>query len=126
MNRHTPGPWKVIERLSDLQSGTDVYVGLPDRRDEIGDYSLEYAETHVARVFDGGYSREANARLIAAAPDMLDIISKLVENNDSLMQYVKIYLQSHNRDLGIMIAVANVIQDKKGGNVARLRSDHSA
>ena len=69
---YTPGPWSVIKRLSDLQSGLDYYVGLPDRRLEKNDFSLAYAEEHVAHVFAGSGDIEANARLIAAAPALLE------------------------------------------------------
>jgi hypothetical protein len=77
---HTPGPWSVLERPSDdLQGGTDLYVGLPDRRDEKGDYSLAWAEEHVALIY-GAADREANARLIAAAPELLAALRSLVES----------------------------------------------
>ena len=63
--QHTPGPWKLNSKGWDGQFiyGTDERV--PDGRRFIAEVDLNY---------DGS---EANARLIAAAPDLLDA-AKLV------------------------------------------------
>lgn len=56
MSKHTPGPWVVCAR----------YVVTPDQDTticEIPEYLADYTETD-----------EANARLIAAAPDMLEAL----------------------------------------------------
>jgi hypothetical protein len=54
--KHTPGPWKV------LRDNTDKWY---KRRVYAGDDKL------VANILDG---HEANARLIAAAPDLFDAL----------------------------------------------------
>lgn len=48
--QHTPGPWQVLEHRQIIQIGTNVFVGSTN-----DDYPMG----------------EANARLIAAAPDLL-------------------------------------------------------
>lgn len=78
---YTKGPWDVLPRLSDLQSELDLYVGVRDRREELKDYSLSHAEFHVAQVF-GHHEREANAHLIAAAPDLYEALSNLQASPD--------------------------------------------
>lgn len=58
--KHTPGPWE-IERYSDglLQIVGDVRV-------------IDYDEEHVTTIVEAvSYSNEANAKLIAAAPELL-------------------------------------------------------
>jgi hypothetical protein len=60
--KHTPGPWEVMKNEPTVIRGHN--------RDK--PYSFSLAETM-------GYkeNREANARLIAAAPDMLDILEQV-------------------------------------------------
>ena len=65
---HTPGPWTALRMHT---GGWDVFD--PRGRD-------------VVTVYGGGVeieSREANARLIAAAPDLLDALQKLVALHDT-------------------------------------------
>lgn len=59
MSKHTPGPWKVAKRRKSYRDGNMMYgiVG-PEC---VSDYE------------DWGFT-EANARLIAAAPDLLDAL----------------------------------------------------
>jgi len=64
MSKHTPGPWSYsIDR-----NYVRIYLHGLGRIDEIhGGDSLR------------GYCGEANARLIAAAPDMLDMLKKCLD-----------------------------------------------
>ena len=55
--RHTPGPWKV--------EGVDIYAPAPAN-----------VRPHIARVIYGGKS---DARLIAAAPELLEALKRYVE-----------------------------------------------
>ena len=75
MSKHTPGPWTVID-----QDESTINVRGPD-------------EEFVADVADGfynesgyvrGYEVEANARLIAAAPDLLACLQRTVRFWDQL------------------------------------------
>ena len=61
MSMHTPGPWKAAER--------------EDRNGYLRIFSLSDAECAPALAYgDNKYQREANARLIAAAPEMLEAL----------------------------------------------------
>ena len=61
MNKHTPGPWKIGKFLR-------VYGG---EKDHFGGQML-IANVNGGRV--GGGDGDANARLIAAAPDLLEAL----------------------------------------------------
>jgi hypothetical protein len=66
MTKHTPGPWLNYGRVST--------TGLL--------YSAVAAKTLIAKVYSESYGDQeqerANARLIAAAPDLLDALIELV------------------------------------------------
>lgn len=66
---HTPGPWAV--------SGTDTVGTYVGGRYEYTCVAMVGPERRAA---EG--EREANARLIAAAPDLLDALERLVANLD--------------------------------------------
>lgn len=72
MSEHTPGPW-VIAMQADPKAG---WKGL----------SVESAAGYVANLVmqPGGDNERANARLIAAAPDLLEILKTTAENVRSL------------------------------------------
>ena len=58
---HTPGPWKVF---NDNEFGDVLYVRLPGSK---------FCNNEIAVLYDpANTSRIANARLIAAAPDLLE------------------------------------------------------
>ena len=63
MSKHTPGPWFAIRN--------DHYweVNIEDCR-----YAPSVANTCDTEVREGSYIAEANARLIAAAPDLLEAL----------------------------------------------------
>lgn len=63
MSKHTPGPWEVST------NGTDWDVCAPDGGDMLVDLR-------------GCENAEANARLIAAAPDLLAALRDLVQYAD--------------------------------------------
>jgi len=67
MNTHTPGPWEI--KLSRDDEGTLCHIGTPDKIARCGQ--------HVCQIngwgfdYDADKEQQANARLIAAAPDLL-------------------------------------------------------
>ena len=65
MSKHTPGPWSVI------------------LRGERGTFHIPQAQKHEAENADDGVDghtvSSANARLIAAAPDLLEALELMVE-----------------------------------------------
>ena len=70
----TPGPWEVQR-----DSGLRIYITQPnDAKNRVPGY---YAE--VRRFTPNANQVEANAKLIAAAPDLYDALELLVDTNDS-------------------------------------------
>ncbi len=65
MNKHTPGPWVAVARTN-----SHVEIEAPDH----AGYSA-YSAKKIATLSANNF--EANARLIAAAPDLLEALEKL-------------------------------------------------
>lgn len=64
MPKHTPGPW-LVDMDANIMAG-ELRIGYVTGESESGDFTV---------------ADEANARLIAAAPDMLAILQRLLELN---------------------------------------------
>lgn len=71
MNKHTPGPWKVW-------SGHEVFVSAVFRDEENGAEIPDY-ENQICELYRSQQT-QANARLIAAAPELLEMLQKVVHN----------------------------------------------
>ncbi len=65
MSAHTPGPWKAV----DVRGTVRLVTGTGNALIELKPASAE-----------GGASYDANARLIAAAPEMLEALRGLLAN----------------------------------------------
>ena len=65
MSKHTPGPWKVVPSLNEIVNADHGLL----RYDIRADYTLIGAL----------YENEADARLIAAAPDLLEVAQAIVD-----------------------------------------------
>ena len=82
--KFTPGPWSIkynndiIERVkpSSKISGLSIYASTALTK--IAEITLNIIGTGVKKKFDGDVT-EANANLIAAAPDLLDALTELLE-----------------------------------------------
>lgn len=63
MSKHTPGPWQLDPRPEDIINGTEAY-------------GVRESEDHapLAVVYADAPESKANARLIAAAPEMLETL----------------------------------------------------
>ena len=81
MNKHTPGPWEIIDKYRVHSAlGADSGDGCPcDDRDGwlIADCSESYANVGGEHCPLGDEPHEANIRLIAAAPDLLETLENL-------------------------------------------------
>lgn len=71
---HTPGPWSVQthygdERFHDEDSDSNYCVVLPE--------AGSFPEDSICEVWGTEHDDEANARVIAAAPDLLEALAEL-------------------------------------------------
>jgi len=62
---HTPGPWQIEDCTPGESTGLRFKVGTKD--------------SVIARTTDGWKEARANARLIAAAPEMYEVLSELLD-----------------------------------------------
>jgi hypothetical protein len=76
MSKHTKGPWTAHIQRSKNQDDLGWIIEHANGR--IGWASLAYADTNKEASQDDP-AREANARLIAAAPDLLALVKELRE-----------------------------------------------
>lgn len=75
---HTPGPWKVAELQGDNVRIQKIRLIRPEN-----DHGYEYGA--VCYVYgDESVMCKANARLIAVAPELLDVAMRLVAGYDAL------------------------------------------
>lgn len=71
MSTHTPGPWKV-SLLDPFVIGPVRILAVPEMEAYVPQLQA------VARVVDRTGESDANARLIAAAPELLDLLQRAV------------------------------------------------
>jgi hypothetical protein len=103
MADHTPGPWTVepvdleSEALEPGGSGLPFFIAAPstaafDQWGLMGDFRgtrVAYVACNPAASYQPEWARvEANARLIAAAPDLLDACERLLKFNENLCEDV--------------------------------------
>jgi len=87
--KHTPGPWKADNHI--IGDGWRVFVPRHDEADQhdaIADVETWQSDTET----------EANARLIAAAPDLLDALKNVL---DELHKHHKMNVK---KDYSLMVA----------------------
>lgn len=70
---HTPGPWEVVE----VWSGPASERGLVYARIQGADGSVGFAGAYLSKQGKPDDECRANARLIAAAPELLEALEKL-------------------------------------------------
>jgi len=73
MTAHTPGPWKINTNCQPAE--------YPEWFEVVSEYNAKYR-----RMVVNGHCGEANARLIAAAPDLLEALRDMVSDHASLSE----------------------------------------
>jgi hypothetical protein len=76
--KHTLGPWKADTNRLNSESSDDKYCGI------VGGGVEEIDDWIIAEVCGDVPQHKANARLIAAAPELLDALKSLVQVHGSL------------------------------------------
>jgi hypothetical protein len=76
MTPHTPGPWKVVEHYEDASTRKIGLHGCPAIVSEKG---VVVVHPEVGIVTEDLSTAKANARLIAAAPEMLEALKECLE-----------------------------------------------
>jgi hypothetical protein len=79
MSKHTPGPWDSIARLSGSENHKGYRVVSASRRHLVAD---------VIPVDEDGNEGGANARLIAAAPELLNALCSLLRHVERAREQV--------------------------------------
>ena len=81
MSKHTPGPWRAVCRKSpiehDLRGLHKWSIGQPVSAGS--DWFEQTVCWIIPRVFGEMAGHAANARLIAAAPDMLEVLENIAD-----------------------------------------------
>lgn len=105
MSKHTPGPWKVDDKTVGRYAGVNIETCLLDRVASAGHSPFELAE------------KQANARLIAAAPELLGWLKAVVRQ----MEYErpkaeKIYTNGFTGLFGMQENLEAIIAKAEGKN----------
>lgn len=73
-NKHTPAPWKVIKEVERLPNSKEIQT---------------LDGKVIAEVFTDVAESAANARLIAAAPELLAALKNLLDDVEYARQYIE-------------------------------------
>ncbi len=74
-HKHTPGNWTLVKNTSGSQSKIPPYLIMEDKR-----YNAKNIATVIPSFGMEPEEVEANARLIAAAPELLAALKKIIAN----------------------------------------------
>jgi hypothetical protein len=102
MTTHTPGPWKI--GYSTVRPIIEIYRLADDRKS-----ALTIAEIDCSQNFD---EAEANARLIAAAPDLLEALEEITRRYALLD--ARLVAGQHNEPNGTITRARATIAKAKG------------
>lgn len=103
MSKHTPGPWEVVKHKYDERNSLQI-------RAEWHDDNILLASVGTFEVND---MEQANARLIAAAPDMYELLNSILGNSPGWREAIGL-LEDHCADsvkLKNMVAALDQIDD---------------
>jgi hypothetical protein len=71
--KHTPAPWRVNDQTASGWMNNSIYICTPKGNE--------------VRLYNDFGNAEANAKLIAAAPDLLAVLMELEESSDYWGEY---------------------------------------
>lgn len=112
MSKHTPGPWTFDRATGKFGHKTNDIVAPyhgPDFRHQVVCVMGTEAETE-----DGADAMEANASLIAAAPDLLEALKEANKILETARKYFPSSIQNSDR-----FSLENVIQNSVGPAIAK-------
>ena len=106
--QHTPGPWATDIRLAQAMVADAHGNAIADiARHEYSTEEQSYSDDRIA----------ANARLIAAAPDLLAVLSAIVSDYHALQRS-----QGATASLGAEFTAGEWLGSRLGGHIARAES----
>ena len=109
MNKHTPGPWNCyIPEIGNEKDTNDVGNFYWSIHPDLFHSDVNYL--HVT-----GWMSEANARLIAAAPDLLEVVKSLLECGDFFTSAIE--AKNHSVDFEELEVFARAVVSKATGEV---------
>jgi hypothetical protein len=76
MANHSPGPWRVTDEINRFSGGEVIRPNKGDGIDSPVAFVCDFNR------YDRDEERQANARLIAAAPELLEAARLVVEHQD--------------------------------------------
>lgn len=91
MTKHTPGPWEIAFETFDNDGAPETAIQALGGRAFVA-FALEFGPNNPQM-------REANARLIAAAPDLLEALKKIVksladQDDEGMIEHVYLMIKA--------------------------------
>lgn len=103
--KSTPGPSRCLENSDDEDSGAPITVCDASDNDLANVYSVEDATVNISRE-----AAIANARLIAAAPDLADLARNVAAFDDALLK---------SADLNVIRAALHEFREQARAAIAK-------
>ena len=102
MSEHTPGPWKIV--------GEDMRFVYAPGKDGTNRFSTHVAPGHIPG-YDDEETQQANARLIAAAPDLLAACKSIMRIRDLWLPAGGKVDPEHMNEVRALSAMHNMLLD---------------
>jgi len=113
--KHTPGPWEVV-------SFEDMGYKYHDIKKRYSESSGDVGEVCTVSPYAGGYAEvvdddeiEANARLIAAAPDLLEVLLKVDACLQEYIEFLDSERFSNDDEVELLVLVQAAIAKAEVG-----------
>lgn len=76
--KHTPGPWKWVEYPNNLNEKGKYEMDMPQLKNELGEEVCNFGSSEQYYPTEGSPPGDADAKLIAAAPDLLEALQDIL------------------------------------------------